>query len=175
MQPPGASNGRRGGSQKVDVHSFSDRLSESAFSQAIQVTSWAIPAIQTVHIIALATLFGCALVLALRFMGQGLAAEPLQRVSGRFTPLIWKLLVVLFLSGSLLIIAEPGRTLTNPVFFVKMSMLAVACVLTLWLSNAARRGIGRLTALHVTVACCTLLLWTGIIVAGRFIAYVESY
>jgi hypothetical protein len=159
----------------VEVSSFSDRLSESAFSQAIQVTSWAIPAIQTVHILALATLFACALVLALRFMGQGLAAEPLERVSARITPLIWKLLLVLFLSGSLLIIAEPGRTLTNPVFFLKMSMLVVVSVLTLWLSNVARRGIGRLSAVHVAVACCTLLLWTGIIVAGRFIAYVESY
>jgi hypothetical protein len=175
MQPPGALIQWCGGSPEVEAISFSDRLSESAFSQAIQVTSWAIPAIQTVHIIALATLFGCALVLALRFMGHGLAAEPLERIAARFTPLIWKLLLVLFLSGALLIIAEPGRTLTNPVFFAKMSMLVVACMLTLWLSNAARRGIGRLTALHVTIACCTLLLWTGIIVAGRFIAYVESY
>jgi hypothetical protein len=175
MQPPGALNSRRGGSPEVEASSFSDRLSETAFSQAIQVTSWAIPAIQTVHIIALATLFACALVLALRFMGRGLAAEPLERVSARFTPLIWKLLLVLLLSGSLLIIAEPGRTLTNPVFFLKMSMLVVACVLTLWLANAARRGIGRLSALHATIACCTMLLWAGIIVAGRFIAYVESY
>jgi hypothetical protein len=89
--------------------------------------------------------------------------------------LIWKLLLLLLLTGALLIIAEPGRTLTNPVFFVKMAMLLVACVLTLWLSGAARRGIERSSGLHMAAACCTLLLWTGIIVAGRFIAYVESY
>jgi hypothetical protein len=163
------------GFREVDLHSFSDRLSETAFSQAIQVTSWAIPAIQTVHILALATLFGCALVLALRFMGRGLAAEPLQRVSGRFTPLIWKLLLLLLVSGTLLIVAEPGRTITNPVFYLKMSMLMVSCVLTLWLAAAARRGLDRPTSLHQVAAVCTMLLWTGIIVAGRFIAYVESY
>lgn len=175
MQSPGASIDRPGGSPEVEASSFSVRLSETALSQAIQVNSWAIPAIQTVHIIALATLLGCALVLALRFMGRGLAAEPLQRISSRFTPLIWKLLLVLLLSGALLIIAEPGRTLTNPVFFAKMAMLVVVCGLTLWMSGVARRDTGRLSPLHMVVACCTLLLWSGIIVAGRFIAYVESF
>lgn len=175
MQSPGASIDRPRGSPEVEASSFAVRVSETALSQAIQVTSWAIPAIQTVHIIALATLFGCALVLALRFMGRGLAAEPLQRISSRFTPLIWKLLLVLLLSGALLIIAEPGRTLTNPVFFAKMAMLVIVCGLTLWMSGVARRDTGRLSPLHTVVACCTLLLWSGIIVAGRFIAYVESY
>jgi hypothetical protein len=159
----------------VDLHSFSDRLSETAFSQAIQVTSWAIPAIQTVHILALATLFGCALVVALRFLGSGLAAEPLQRLAGRFTPLVWRMLLVLLVSGTLLIIAEPGRTITNPVFYVKMTMLALACVLTSWLAGAARRGLDRPAPAHQAAAIGTMLLWAAIMVAGRFIAYVESY
>jgi hypothetical protein len=159
----------------MDLHSFTDRLSESAFSQAIQVTSWAIPFIQTVHILALAILFACALVLALRFMGRGLKSEPLARLAARSTTAIWALLLVLLLTGSLLIIAEPGRTITNPVFYAKMIMLAAAAALTLWLSASARRGLDRPTGLHTAAATCTLLLWAAIIVAGRFIAYVESY
>lgn len=159
----------------MDVHSFSDRLSETAFSQTIQVTSWAIPAIQTVHILALSVLFGCALVLALRFMRRGLTGEPLRGLSARMAPAIWWLLLLLLVSGSLLIIAEPGRTLTNPVFFLKMTLLAVTAGLTLWLSIAARRDLQLPSALHATAAACTLLLWAAIMVAGRFIAYVESY
>lgn len=158
----------------MNIHDFSDMLSGTALSQAIQITTWAIPAIQTVHILALSTLFGCALLLALRFMGRGLASEPLQGLSGRITPLIWKLLGLLLLSGALLIIAEPGRTITNPAFYLKMTMLLVACALTLWLSGAARRGLTHPSGLQVAAAASTMLLWSGIIIAGRFIAYVES-
>jgi len=157
------------------MHQFSDWLSATAFSQAIQVTSWAIPGIQTVHIAALATLFACALVLALRFAGRGLAAEPLHQLAARFVPAIWLLLLVLLVSGALLITAEPGRTITNPVFYLKMIMLALVAAITLWLGRAARRELERPSSLHVFAAALTIVLWAGIIVAGRFIAYVESY
>lgn len=45
---------------------FSEWLSQTQVSQLIQVTSWAIPGLQTVHILALAVLFAAALVVALR-------------------------------------------------------------------------------------------------------------
>jgi cytochrome bd-type quinol oxidase subunit 2 len=158
----------------VDLHQFSDWLSSTAFSQSIQVTSWAIPAIQTVHIVCIALLFAAALILSLRFAGKGLASEPLHLLAARFTKAIWLLLLLLLASGTLLIIAEPGRTITNPVFYAKMIMLAVAIILTLWLAAVARRQFERPTGLHVAVAAIGMLLWIGIMFAGRFIAYVES-
>jgi hypothetical protein len=158
-----------------DLHQFSDWLSNTPFSQLIQVTSWAIPGIQTVHIVCLALLFSAALVLSLRVLGRGLTAEPLDRLVPRFARAIWTLLVVLLISGSLLIVAEPGRTITNPMFYAKMVMLAVVVAITLWLSAAARRPLEALTAAHRVAAAAAMLLWIGIIFAGRFIAYVESY
>ncbi len=158
----------------VDLHQLSDWLSSTALSQTIQTTSWAIPGIQTVHILALALVSAAALLLALRVAGRGLIAEPLPQLATRFTRLIWLLLLVLLASGSLLILAEPGRTITNPVFYAKMIMLAAVCLLTLWLSAGAKRA-GRGSALLIAVAMLTLLLWIGIIFAGRFIAYYESY
>jgi len=77
---------------------------------------------------------------------------------------------VLLLSGALLIIAEPHRTLGNPIFYTKMALLALALVLTVWLAAAARRQEKR-TALRAAIATLYMLIWTGIIVAGRFIAY----
>ena len=159
----------------MTLHRFSDWLSHTAFSQAIQINTWAIPAIQTVHIVCLAALFACALVLALRIAGRGIVAESLRSVAARFVPAIWKLLAVLLVTGTLLVIAEPDRTITNPAFYLKMGLLAVVCLLTLWLGNAARREFERPSGLHVAAATLTLFLWGGIMVAGRFIAYVESY
>ena len=159
----------------MNLHAFSEWLSATAFSQKIQVTSWAIPGIQTVHLLAIAALFAAALVVALRIGGRGLASEPLPSVATRFIRAIWLLLLVLLVSGSLLIVAEPGRTITNPMFYLKMAMVVLACIITIWLANVSRREPARPTPLHVVAAAFTMILWTGVIFAGRFIAYVESY
>jgi cytochrome bd-type quinol oxidase subunit 2 len=163
-----------GGIDILDLHQFSDWLSATPLSQMIQITPWAIPGIQTIHIICLALVFASALVLSLRIAGRGLVTEPLHQLSARFTRAIWTLLVVLLVTGALLITAEPGRTITNPVFYAKMIMLAAVVVITLWLSAVARRQFERPSAVHVLVAVFGMMLWIGIIFAGRFIAYVES-
>lgn len=159
----------------MNLHQFADWLSNTSFSQTIQVTSWAIPGIQTVHIICLAALFATALMFSLRIAGRGLSTEPLQTQAPRFARAIWKLIIVLLITGLLLITAEPGRTITNPAFYAKMIMLVLALAITLWLTGVARRQLESPTALHVAAATIAMLLWVAIIFCGRFIAYVESY
>jgi predicted tellurium resistance membrane protein TerC len=159
----------------MNMHEFSDWLSATPLSQLIQVTSWAIPSLQVVHIICLATLFASAIVVAMRMAGRGLAAEPLPQLAARFLSVMWVCLALLLLTGSLLITAEPGRTITNPVFYTKMCLLVVAVSITLWLGSVARRKLERPGKVHVAAAAFTLLLWASIMVAGRYIAYVESY
>ncbi|MEO8307463.1 MAG: DUF6644 family protein [Pseudomonadota bacterium] len=159
----------------MNLHAFSDWLSATPFSQAIQVTSWAIPGIQTVHLLGIAILFSSALIVFLRVAGYGLTSETLPVVAQRFISAIWVLLLILLVSGLLLITAEPGRTITNPVFYAKMTMLALVICITLWLARVSRRQQVRPSALHIAVAAFGMLLWIGIIFAGRFIAYVESY
>jgi hypothetical protein len=155
----------------MDMFAFSEWLSSTRLSLLIQNTSGAIAAIQVVHIICLATLFGLALNLALRIAGRGLAAEPLASLAARFVPAMWICLALLLVSGALLIIAEPSRAITNPVFYAKMSLLIVAIAITLWLAAVARRSQEKPTRLHVAAAALSMLIWAGIIFAGRYIAY----
>jgi hypothetical protein len=155
------------------MQAFIDWLSATAFSQTIQTTSWAIPGIQVIHIVCLATLFALALSFSLRIAGRGFAVEPLASLAGRFVPAMWICLAVLLVSGVLLIIAEPFRTITNPVFYLKMGLLVVAIGLTAWLASMARRASAKPSAFHVAAAALSMLVWAGIIVAGRYIAYVD--
>ncbi|MBK6672063.1 MAG: hypothetical protein IPM70_03885 [Proteobacteria bacterium] len=159
----------------MNLHEFSDWLSNTPFSQAIQITSWAIPSIQVVHIICLAALFATALMFSLRIAGRGLANEALHVQAPRFARAILVLTVFLLVSGTLLITAEPGRTITNPSFYAKMIMLAIALAITLWLTSVSRRQLESPRGVHVAAAMFVMLLWVGIIFCGRFIAYVESY
>ena len=91
-------------------------LAASSLSAAVQGTWWAIPAIQTVHILGVASAVACASMISLRLAGLFAAGEDATEVMRRILRVLWCALAVLFLSGALLIIAEPARTLANPVF-----------------------------------------------------------
>lgn len=157
----------------MNMKAVIDWLTATSLSQVIQTTSWAIPGIQVIHIVCLATLFALALSFSLRIAGRGFAAESLASLATRFVPGMWICLALLLLSGVLLIIAEPFRTITNPVFYLKMGLLAVAIVLTVWLASMARRPEAKPSALHVAAAALSMLVWAAIMIAGRYIAYVD--
>jgi hypothetical protein len=161
------------------VHAFCEWLAATPLSTQIQTVAWVIPAVQTIHILSISVVIAAAAMVDLRVLGILSRGEPVAAVARRFLPSIWWTLLVLLLSGSTLIIGEPGRSLDNPAFLLKMSMLVAALVLTLyfqwglrldalfWEVSLGRRLGGRL------VAAVSLILWVGIIFAGRWIAYIN--
>jgi hypothetical protein len=153
-------------------------IEQTQLSQTIQVTSWFVPTVQTVHILAIAAVMTAVLMLNLRMLGVVGRVEPLASVSARWRPVIWWTLPVLLVSGMLLIAGEPVRSLENWIFQMKMTLLVAAIIVTVagqaplkkdsayWDATSARRGALRLIALF------SFALWIGIVCAGRWIAYV---
>jgi hypothetical protein len=154
----------------MSIAEFSDWLSATPVSQYIQVTAGLIPALQTVHIVCVAVAFTAALMVDLRVLGTGLKSESLKAVSDRFIPSIWVCIVILLATGTLLIVAEPARTLSNPSFYLKLTALFLAIVVTLWL-KAFAQGSRPVTGLPILAAIVSMLLWMTVIVSGRYIAY----
>jgi hypothetical protein len=152
-------------------------LDQTPLSQAIQVTNWVVPAVQTVHILAIAVVASSALLIDLRVIGVFGADQPLKDVSSRFLPFVWWPLLILLVTGAIMVTGEPPRSLKNPVFQLKMGLLVVAVVITGLLQFLLRRdptfgdpgSWGRGAA--ATIAVLSMLLWSGIIFAGRWIAY----
>lgn len=160
---------------------FSDWLAETHMSAVIQNVAWIIPTVQTIHIVCVAIVVSATFLVALRVLGVFDRTQPVAALSHRFLPWIWYALVVLLITGSLLIIGEPGRSLLNPAFALKMLMLVTVASLTavlqrplateagFWEASGHRRVIAK------SIAVLSLTLWTGIVFAGRWIAYVTSY
>ena len=135
-----------------------------------------IPTVQTVHIVSIAIVMTSMAMLDLRLVGIAGRRQSLTEIGARFLPWVWGTLVVLLCSGTLLIIAEPGRELINQVFWLKMSLLVGAVVLTLIFQTMLRRRSGFWEdhrAAAVLLGSVSLLMWVGIVGAGRWIAYVE--
>ncbi len=156
---------------------FAKWLEATPFSLAIQNTPWAIPAMQSVHVLAVALVFWSALAIDLRLLKVIGRTEPATAYTDRYMPVAWWGLAALLASGAILIIGEPDRTLTNWTFQVKMATLLVALALTVVLLRGLKKSTlyweasaSRALAVMVIVAL-SILAWSAIIFAGRWIAY----
>ncbi len=139
----------------------------------MQNVDWMVPAFQTVHILAIAIVFSSSLVLALRAVHvSGIDWSP-ARWGQRLNAWIWTGLVVLLLSGSVLIIGEPGRSLLNWTFQLKMILVVVAVAVALTLTHRLRHldPPERTTIVERLLAVVLVLLWMAVISCGRWIAY----
>jgi hypothetical protein len=154
-------------------------LAATSLSHAIQTAGWIIPALQTIHILAIATLFFSAVIVDLRLWGVLQRDVRPGEIARRFLPVIWPTVLVLLITGSFLIIGEPRRSLLNTTFYLKMTLLVLAIVVTVLLQWSLRaapefwekdRG-GRIVARFA--ATLSILLWCCIIFAGRWIAYTQ--
>jgi hypothetical protein len=162
------------------LDSFCTWLAATPLSQTIQTVEWIIPAVQTVHILAVAAVMSSVLMVNLRLIGLGARDQTIAAVAKRFLPFIWWPLPVLLATGATLIIAEPTRALENPVFVLKMGLLLAAAGITLacqiplqrnavfWDLSSGRRRAARL------IASVSLPLWVAIVFAGRWIAYIQG-
>ena len=157
--------------------SFIQWLGHTPASNFIQNVSWIIPAVQTVHILAVGVVLSSVGVLGLRIFGVLEREDSILSTARRYTPWIWAALGVLAVSGAILITAEPARSLNNPAFQFKMVMLVAAIALTAAFQARVHRDLagwaaGRTPAAPVKLlTVLTLLVWFVIPVAGRWIAY----
>jgi hypothetical protein len=158
---------------------FSKWLATTSLSHTIQSTGWIVPTLQIIHILSVAVVFSSAVLVDLRIFGLFERDEPLREIARRFLPPIWPVLVILLVTGSLQIIGEPRRVLLNPTFYLKMALLLVAILLTAglqssltavptWEKDRSRRIAGR------ALATVSILVWCGILFAGRWIAYTQA-
>ena len=131
------------------------------------------PIILAVHTIGMGLLAGINVAVDLRMLGFA-SRVPLVEFR-RLWPFLWLGLWMNVLSGLALLAAYPTKALTNPVFYIKLSLIAVALLIL----RSIRRF--RLTDEPVpaipqrrsikTLAIASLMCWAGAIAAGRFLAY----
>lgn len=159
------------------LHAFSEWLATTAPSQLFQNVSWVIPATQTIHIICISILIGAIGMVDLRILGFAMRSQSTSSLSRRLLPYVWGALPILAITGAVLAVAEPERSLENLAFQLKMLLLLLGMALTLifqralkkdaafWELSPARRASAKL------LAVASLAVWIAIIFAGRYIAY----
>jgi uncharacterized membrane protein SirB2 len=159
------------------LHTFAVWLAATPVSVFIQNVLWIIPAVQIVHILAIAVVLSSVAMIDLRIFGLAGRQATMTQTVNRYLPWIWWALPVLAITGIILITGEPVRSITNPAFQLKMFLLLIAIIVTALFQFTVRRRVGlwdltpRSAPLARAMALATLILWFAIAVAGRWIAY----
>ena len=151
-------------------------LESTAFSTWMRESPsmFAFPAILSCHTVGMGLVAGINAALALRILGAA-PLVPLEEMK-RFMPVMWFGFWLNAISGVALLIAYPTKALTNPVFYLKLALIALAMVLQRMISRRLFRD-PKPPARAVTLAKLKLLAgaslvcWAGAITAGRFLAY----
>jgi uncharacterized membrane protein len=167
------------------LQELSDWLTQTplntVFSDTTRIETWLIiPVSQTVHILGVAVVMTAVGMLNLQLLGVRVTKQSFADLSARWMPWVWSAMVVLFITGAVQTIAEPTRELMNNTFRIKVVMLLIAIAITVvyraqvkkdakyWERSGERRALG------YALASVSLVLWLGIVAAGRLIAYVGA-
>ena len=152
-------------------------LNSSAVSVWLREGEWQFPVIETIHILGLGLSVGTILWVDLRLLGL---VTKHHRVSAIVDPLEpWAIagFAVMFISGLLLFLAEPMKCFTTLSFQLKAIML-VLTGLNVWYFHAkVYPHVAEWDEAEVLpwpakmVGAVSMVLWFGIIIAGRWTAY----
>lgn len=128
----------------------------------------------TLHSIAMAFVIGVNFAIAFRLVR--IVPEFELKPFLKFYNLYWLSVVVIFLSGCALLLAYPAKALTNPIFYIKFSLLTIGLIISWWLQNQMQiiKNNEFSRDKYFWAAMISIFIWIGTITTGRFLAYTNS-
>jgi hypothetical protein len=150
-------------------------LNDWPVTDVLREGEWQFGAVETMHILGLGFSVGTVMWLDFRLLGWAMRKEPVADVIDRFEPWAIGGFAVMFLSGILLVLAEPLKVYQVFAFRLKVIMLFLACLNVLYFHKRVAHNIDHwdqsMPWRAKMVAIVSLVLWMGIIIAGRWTAY----
>ncbi len=155
---------------------FLQWLEETGLALWVQENPWGYPVILSLHAIGMALLVGIVLMVNLRILGFA-PLVPVPFLKPMMKVALWGFAVNV-LSGTVLFMTSAVSFVRNGAFQIKFALLIVGGVLLVMLwRRLFPSGVQAAAAPGGVRAICvaSMLAWLGVIVAGRLIAYVQTF
>lgn len=153
-------------------------LEGSAFSAMIREQLWGWPLFLTIHAFGTALVVGLMLIMGLRVMGL-FQLIPFS-VMKRMVPVVWGALGVQFISGFVLWAAKPTRYIVDGAFLLKLALIIAGIVLTRQFQAMIEQEAtiwdnkGVVSPQVTRFAAASLIVWCGVVIAGRLTGFLGS-
>jgi len=146
-------------------------------SIAIRESQYVYAALLTSHVIGMCIFAGLIIMMDLRLLGVGNRRTSFSQIQRRLFP--WQMfgMGVSVVSGLTLVYADPLRFYANIYFWIKVVMMVLAGVNAMAFHQSAYRTVEAWNTETVTpfgaklAGAMSLVLWAGVVVSGRLIAY----
>ncbi len=158
-------------------NAFWQSLEMSPVGDFIATSEWAFPTLETIHVIALVTVFGSIAMMDLRLLGLVSRNTPVTAVSRETLPFTWTAFILALITGSLLFVSKASYYMVNPYFLTKMGLIALAGINMAILHTGAWKtvtkwDVGNAIPTSVKVAAgLSLAFWVLVLFCGRVIGF----
>ena len=152
-------------------------IQETPLGIAIRESALVYPIILSLHLSCIAIFGGMILITNLRILGVALASTPISKLYLALRP--WKRVgfCIMVTCGILLGGSEADKYYPNPIFWTKLILIAMVLVHYLIFRGAvySRPEVldGGVSRMAKAAAVTSIIIWLGIMSAGRWIAYWE--
>jgi hypothetical protein len=158
---------------------LSRAIQDTEFFTAMRESALVYPIVMSTHLTSIALFGGLILMTNLRLLGWAMKTVPISDILRQTR--IWKRIgfTIMVTCGVLLAGSKLEDYYANPYFQIKLFLLAMVGVHALVFRksvyrNAKLDAFPKVPRIAKVAACISLVLWVGILSAGRWIAYFEA-
>jgi uncharacterized membrane protein len=155
----------------MNMYPFYEWCDSTMIGQFIAGNTWSFPLTETVHIMALAVMFGCIFLIDLKLLGVNFGGIPAAKMYRELHSYINWSTVIIIITGIMLFLSEATKAYANDAFRPKVVLLVIALIFHYgFFTKAVSRDM--VPANAKTLAWASLILWFGVGAAGRAIGFV---
>lgn len=143
----------------------------------IQASTWLFPALEAIHVIAIASVVGVIAIMDLRLLGLTSRSARVTQVARDTLPWVWGAFFVAVVTGALMFISSAEAYYANTAFRFKMLLIVLAGVNMLIFEIFTIRSVEQwdhtiaVPRAGKIAATLSLLFWIGVIFLGRWIGF----
>ena len=151
-------------------------IEEQPLSAEIGATWW-FPLFESIHVLASTFVVGTIVTVDLRLLGLIARAHPVSRIVREVIPWTRAAFVVAAVTGAAMFITQASRYADNRAFQIKVGLLVLAGLNMAAFHSGTFRNVDRWDLSHrgsaagVFAGACSLLLWIGIMLSGRWVGH----
>lgn len=170
--------GYRGRPNVPDAPAWCQWLQQTGVGGAIRQSLWLFPVIETIHLLGMAALVATITAFDLRLLGWIMPGAKVTMLARRLLPWVWMAFALQVVTGLLLFSSEAVKVYGNPAFRWKLVLILIAGVQALLFQLLLTRSgekwddCGPLPMGIKLAGMISILLWAGVVAAGRFIGFV---
>jgi hypothetical protein len=165
----------------MDLSAIFDAMQNSSVSEYLRLSLKAMPIVEAIHVMAIATVFGTIALVDLRLLGWPNVQRSFTKLHHELLRWTWIAFGASVITGVLLLVVNAVTYYRNTAFWLKMGVIVLAGInmlvfelVTAKTAPAWDKGVKPPSAARLAGAL-SLLLWITVIFLGRWIGFTKGY